>query len=392
MNWKRVLALCLALMMLVCCLSACSGREKPQDDPDTQQGENSNQNQGDNQSGTTDGTGDGTTDGTTDGTGTGSDDQNQQTPPPYTGPYSPLTGLPIAEELLTRRPVAIMINNLNKAQTVQTGLNDAQLIFETYVEGGITRLMAVYEDIGSVGQIGTVRSARYPFVDLALSLQAVYVHNGEDNTYCGPHIVESGIKDFDLIGGLGKYAFREQNGLAYEHTLYTSGSKLAEGIGVKKWDKALGKERAPFVQFHTESDAQTATDGVCISVTVPFSGSYVTQFKYDSTTQRYVRYFKDTLRKDFKTEENVTVKNVFVLKTDQRKYPDGYHVEVDLDGGDGLYLSNGQLEFIKWSKGAAEDPIVITKADGSTFTANPGNSWICLVDKDRKVTTQTLQS
>lgn len=377
MNWKRVLSLLLALMLVLCCLSACGGKEVPKEDPDTEQG---------------DGEPDGDNQGSTDNNQNNSGEENQQTPPPYTGPYSPLTGLPITEELLTRRPVAIMINNLNKAQTVQTGLNDAQLIFETYVEGGITRLMAVYEDIGSVGQIGTVRSARYPFVDLALSLQAIYVHNGEDTTYCGPHITQTGILDFDLIGGLGKYSFRETNGLAYEHTLYTSGSKLAEGFGVKKWDKALDEARKPFVQFRTGNDTQTATDGVCISVTVPFSGSYVTQFKYNSATQRYVRYFKDTLRQDYKTGEDVTVKNVFVLQTDQRKYPDNYHVEVDLIGGDGLYISNGVCEAIKWSKGDANDPLVITKLDGSTFAANPGNSWICLVDKDRSVTVQSIQS
>ena len=367
MTWKRMLALCLALMTVVCCLTACGGKEDPKDDPDTEQGDSGN-----NQD-------------SADKNQNSSGNQDQQTTP-YTGPYSPLTGLPLAEELLTRRPVAVMVNNLNQAQTVQTGLNDAQLIFETYVEGGITRLMAVYEDIASVGQIGTIRSARYPYVDLALGLQAIYVHNGSDNTYCAPHITETGILDFDLIGGLGKYSFREENGLAYEHTLYTTGSQLAEGIGVKKWDAALSEARKAFVQFRKEAEAETPAGGSCTSVNVKFSGSYITEFRYDSTTQRYTRYFKDTLRQDYKTGEDVTVKNVFVLQTDQQLYPDNYHVEVELDGGNGWYISSGGCEASQWSKGDAEDPIVITKADGSTFTANAGNSWICLVDKDRAVT------
>lgn len=368
---KRLMALCLAVLLLPGCLTACGNKEPAPQDPDTQQG-----------SGTGDGSGDNTGSGTGDGSG------NQQTPPPYTGKYSPLTGLPVADEVLTMRPVAVMVNNLNKAQAVQTGLNEAQLIFETYVEGGITRLMAVYEDIASVGQIGTIRSARYPYVDLALGLQAIYVHNGEDNRYCGPHITETGIPDFDLIGGMGKYSFREDTGLAYEHTLYSTGSELAKGIAVKKWDAALSAEREALVAFRKEAEAETPGDGVCSSVTVRFSGSYITEFRYDSATQRYVRYFKDTLRQDYKTGEDVTVKNVFVLQTEQRLYPDKYHVEVDLDGGNGWYISNGGYEAIQWSKGDAEDALVITKADGSTFTANAGNSWICLVDKDHAVTIQ----
>ncbi|MBR6554956.1 MAG: DUF3048 C-terminal domain-containing protein, partial [Clostridia bacterium] len=202
-------------------------------------------------------------------------------------------------------------------------------------------------------------------------------------------IKETGLKDFDMIGSLGKYAFREENGLAYEHTLYTSGSELAKGLAAKKWDQPLAAARDAFVRFRAPGDEVTAQDGICTKVTVPFSGSYVTEFQYDSATQRYVRYFKGTLRTDYKTGEEITVKNVFVLLTDQRLYPDEYHVEVDLIGGDGYYISNGVCQEIKWSKGDAEDALVITAADGSAFTANAGNSWVCLVDKDRDVTLTT---
>ena len=58
---------------------------------------------------------------------------------------NPLTGLAdITKEEAENRPVAIMINNISVAQPVQTGLNDADVIYETEVEGGITRLLAVY--------------------------------------------------------------------------------------------------------------------------------------------------------------------------------------------------------------------------------------------------------
>ena len=384
---KRLMALCLAMMMLLCCLTACGNNESASKDPDTQQGTGTDDGSG---IGSGTGTGDNTGSGTGTGTGTGdsSGSGNQQTPPPYTGKYSPLTGLPVADEILTTRPVAIMVNNLNKAQAVQSGLNDAQLIFETNVEGGITRLMAVYEDIASVGQIGTIRSARCDFVDLAKGLNAVFVHNGEDPTHCTQYLIDTNTSDFDLIGGLGKYSFRENNGLAYEHTLYANGSELAKGIAAKKWDAALSVERKAFVEFRKEAEAETPDGGACTTVTVKFSGSYITEFRYDSATQRYIRYFKDTLRQDYKSGEDVTVKNVFVLQTDTSMYPDNYLVNVDLKGGNGWYISNGGYESIKWSKSEtnAEAPLVITKADGSTFTANAGNSWICLVDKDRAVT------
>lgn len=379
MNRKRFFALFLALMLALCCLGGCGKPEQPDEDANLQQ---------DDQSGQTDLDQSDDADSGADGDAAGSDDAQQDQPPPYTGPVSAFTGLPVEETVLTNCPVAVMVNNLKTAQTVQTGLNDAQLIFETYVEGGITRLMAVYEDIAAVQQIGTIRSARYPFVELAMGLDAIYVHNGEDNKYCGPQITALGIRDFDLIGWMGKYSFRENNGLAYEHTLYTTGSDLVEGIGVKKWDEPLAEAVSPFTNFLPQETVVTPADGVCSRVNVPFSGSYHTEFRYDEATGRYVRYFKGELRKDCKTGEDVTVKNVFVLLTDNWLYPDQYHVGIDLDSGSGWYISNGGYENIRWSKGDSEDPLVITKADGSTFTANAGNSWICLVDKDRDTTIQ----
>ena len=99
---------------------------------------------------------------------------------------NPLTGVEnIEDEAITyRRPVAVMINNISVAQKVQTGLTQADIVYETEVEGGITRLMAVFQDITKVEQFGTVRSARYPYVDLAMGHNAIYVHHGQDNTYC----------------------------------------------------------------------------------------------------------------------------------------------------------------------------------------------------------------
>ena len=101
---------------------------------------------------------------------------------------NPLTGVSgISEEKTKNRPVAIMINNISTAQPVQTGLSKADIIYETEVEGGITRLMAVFQDITTAEKIGAIRSARYPYVDLAMGHNAIYIHCGQDNKYGHPH-------------------------------------------------------------------------------------------------------------------------------------------------------------------------------------------------------------
>ena len=60
-----------------------------------------------------------------------------------------LTGIygELDDSAVGKRPVAVMVNNISTAQPVQTRLNDADVVFECLVEGGISRLMAVFSDI-----------------------------------------------------------------------------------------------------------------------------------------------------------------------------------------------------------------------------------------------------
>lgn len=76
-----------------------------------------------------------------------------------------------------------------------------------------------------------------------------------------------------------------------------------------------------------------------------------------------------------------------VLKTDVTALSsDGYIVKTGLTGGEGYYVSNGGYQKIKWSKGSTKNPIKITLEDGSACDYNPGNTWVCLVNKKNNVT------
>ena len=121
-------------------------------------------------------------------------------------------------------------------------------------------------------------------------------------------------------------------------------------------------------------------------LTIPFSNSSITGFKYDSATGKYERNFKGTVNKDYVTGETTQVKNVFVLLTSIGNYADGYHKNISLQGGDGYYFANGTYTPIKWQKGAAKNAIKFTNTDGTTLTVNQGNSWVCITNKSNKIT------
>lgn len=77
--------------------------------------------------------------------------------------YSYLTGEPVPEEIGRRRPAAVMINNI-EACLPHWGLSHAGVYYEAPVEGGISRIMAIFEDYDSVERIGSVRSCRNYFI------------------------------------------------------------------------------------------------------------------------------------------------------------------------------------------------------------------------------------
>ncbi len=85
---------------------------------------------------------------------------------------NPLTGLGATRDLYNARPVAIMINNLWGALP-QEGIDECDIMYECLVEGGITRLMVLKADYASLGKIGSVRSCRHYYLDLAQNYDAI---------------------------------------------------------------------------------------------------------------------------------------------------------------------------------------------------------------------------
>lgn len=298
---------------------------------------------------------------------------------------NPLTGIAdLDPENSNIRPIAITVNNINVAQSVQTGLNQADIVYETEVEGGITRLLAVYQDITKVSKIGSVRSARYVFLDLALGHNAVYCHHGEDYFHVKPRFTST---NHYTVSGKNDGA-RISNGLASEHTLYAYGDKLFDAIKDKGIDVTT-ENNENWVNFADE-DEKISLENTANSVKVPFSNSYITNFKFNQENGKYTRFSGNTERKDYVTNESVEFKNIFVLETTIRTFAnctDGKnHKDVSLTSGNGYYLVNGTYTPIKWSKGSAQNGFEFTLEDGSELTVNAGNSWVCLVDSSANIT------
>ena len=296
---------------------------------------------------------------------------------------NPLTGLSdISADKVGDRPVAVMINNIKVAWSVQKGLSDADIVYETYAEGGVTRLMAVFKDVSKVKDIGTVRSARYTYVDLASGHDAIYVHCGLDPNYCKPHMKAINMDDFDInTGKTASYGFRVKNGKAREHTMYTSGAKLTQGI--EKLGYRTEAKNSNWASFNPENEPAVLSGGACDKLTVPMSDkTYVSTFTYDAATGKYKKTQGGSAHNDTGAGEQIAVTNVLVLFTNVSTYADKYHMNIDLNGGSGYYISNGSYVRINWKKGStASSPLTFTNTDGTELKLNAGNSWIFFTKK-----------
>ncbi|MEG1886720.1 MAG: DUF3048 domain-containing protein [Oscillospiraceae bacterium] len=303
------------------------------------------------------------------------------------GIKNPLTGLyDLSSSAKDNRPTALMINNVDVAQSVQTGLDQADIVYETYVEGGITRLLAVFKDIKKVDKLGTIRSARVPFAELAAGHDGMYVHAGIDPTYCEPFLKKRSADNVNLnSGSANTFTMREKNGKAYEHTLYTTGEKLTSCFeSLKRRTKVKDSFAGDWQSFNSPDSPRALSSGAASSVKVPMSAQYVSGFSYNAESKKYEKSQNGNPHKDCQTGKAISFDNVFVLFSTIQLMPDQKHVKTLLSSGEGFYISKGAYEKISWKKGDTDTPLKLLKSDGAALDVNAGNSWICFADKNIK--------
>ena len=241
-------------------------------------------------------------------------------PEPEPAPYvNPLTGEGTETDLSPNRPVAIMLNNLKKALP-QLGVSQADIIYEVVAEGGITRMLGVFQSVEGVGEIGSVRSARDYFVSLALGHDAVFLHAG--GSYKAYIFIKShGVTALDCVNGPyeGSLFWRDpdrRKSMGLEHSVLTSGEAIQELLPT--YSRVELEHKAGYdagLTFLSEGELVQG-DEPARRVEVRFSRYKTGVFTYDEASGLYRIEEFDAPYVDGNTGEQVAVKNVLVLFTD----------------------------------------------------------------------------
>ncbi len=301
---------------------------------------------------------------------------------------NPLTGESgYNEDAAGKRPVAIMVNNL-KAALPQYGVEQADIIYELPVEGGITRLMAVYADYTAVPDVCSVRSCRYYYPLICLGMDAIYCHWGSDQTIALDTLNRTGIDHLDGASEKGLFYRDEERAKTYssEHTGYLKGAELAEKIGQKEFRTDVRPDNSGMCfNFVGEGETAAPSELTANSVTVNFSSQYFSTFTYDADAGHYLKQHSGSPHMDGRTGNQLAFDNVFVLQTDIHTRECGYLMDVALSNGTGYYASNGGAQTVTWSKNGENAPIKVYAADGSELNVNVGESYIAIIGNEKTI-------
>ena len=305
-------------------------------------------------------------------------------PPEPVFPYTnPLTGEGCETDLGKNRPFAIMINNHKSAQP-QAGIASADIIYEIPAEGGITRMMGVFQDVSGVGEIGTVRSARDYYVSLALGMDALYLHaGGSPQAYS--FIKNWGIPAFDCVNGPyeGTLYWRDagrRKSAGLEHSVLTSSEKiqtLFPTYGYRLEHKDGYTYPMSFAEDATPVEGQKAD-----TITIKYSNYKTGIFRYNGETGLYYVEQYGKPHTDANTGEQLAVKNVLILKTDisHIKGDNAGRLSVRTTGtGTGQFICGGKMETITWSKPDHNQPMTFTNAAGEELTFGIGTTYINII-------------
>ena len=306
---------------------------------------------------------------------------------PYT---NPLTGEGLMEDISAQRPVAVMLNNLEKALP-QLGVGQADVIYEIVAEGGITRMMALFQDIEGAGDLGSIRSARDYYVNLAFGHDAIYVHAGGS-----PQAYEAikgwGVSAIDFVNGPnGVDSWRDPErraGAGYEHSLLTSSSNLLEQM--PSWFR---QEHKDGYEVGWTFDREGPAGGeAAAELTVPFYTYKTGYFTYDQESGQYAvsQHINgnDHDYVDGNTGEPVLVSNVLVIYTDISAIAgdSAGRMSVRTTGsGEGLLLRDGQVYAMTWQRDSKSGCYQFLREDGGKLALKPGSSYINVVKTSAQV-------
>ena len=319
-------------------------------------------------------------------------------PAPAATPSEPApSGLSLTTGLASDKeykPFVAMIEN-SPAARPQTGVQQADIVYEVMAEGSITRFLCLFNDNLPV-KAGPIRSTRLYYISIQREWDAPLIHYGGPSDSSKPSYVygsNSGdirLRLDGLKGGYSKYFWRDSERKA-PHNVYTDLTKFMDLYDYTPKDRT---------QFTFDPNYAPQGDTVD-TVGIPFSSKKdnFVEFRYNAATDKFERYMSGvpfevrTVTKDENGNDQtdtaiLTTQNIIV------QYAKTYLLSNDVKGRKMVdTVGEGKAEFFiggkhltgTWARESEDSSTVYTLDDGTPVTLKPGNTWICMQPTDDEI-------
>jgi len=304
------------------------------------------------------------------------------TPSPTPVAVCPLNGLPLDDPALANRvPMVVQIEN-NPIARPPSGLNFADLVIESPVEGDTTRFSAVYMCRDQVDtSVGPVRSARYYNIDYWQQLHALTLHFGGAGKVLNRFNREGMPYANGLSGGWGFFYRAGPWGAPHNVFLDVDAARAEMEDGVLASRAAhAGAARAPFA---FDGDAVLPRGRRVNAIGIQTSSFWRFGWEWDEDSRLWFRTDGGAPNFDAVTGDRIMARTVLVQvvrqdvlvgENDPGGFPRRYQYLVD--EGDGVLYVNGYAHDVRWSRAEASDLTTWTYADsGEPVVLPPGRVW-----------------
>ncbi len=324
---------------------------------------------------------------------------------PYSLPegINPLTGMPpAAPHLLDRRPIASKITLFPRYVRPQAGLSLADTVFEYYIEGGLTRFIAVFYG-NNAERVGPVRSGRFFDEHIARMYQSYLVFKYADKRVYD-HLKATDIRDFLVVPGNSAcppFLIGEENQDTYNNIFFNT-TKFSDCLERQGKDNSRPDLRAGYFSMTQPFSAEPA-----LGIFTRYSLDDYHYWKYDPYAHKYYRYQEtNSLRNgnspnyapllDALTGQPVSADNIVILlvpHTFENRYQEEDEVyHIDLIGSGKAYLfRDGIVLPAYWQRIATDQPLLLTNPNGMPLSLKPGRSFYEVLGENSSFTEQNNQ-
>lgn len=277
-----------------------------------------------------------------------------------------------------RVPIGVMIENHVDARP-QSGLSQADVVYEALAEGGITRFMAVY--LQNDAKLEPIRSARPYYLDWISEYSGVFVHFGGSPDALDK-INQYGIKDLNglNIGG----PFTRDPARPAPHNVYVTTQQLRD----LATQKGYAKENFTIWKFN-DTEPVVAKRPASFSLKIPFIGTYCydVEWRYDPATNSYLRFECGSPHTDALNSSQLAAKTIIVETVGYHPDPSGHsRIGMDTVGSGALKVfENGVVIVGSWKKDSRTARTGFFDASGAEIKLNRGKIWIDIIPPETTI-------